>query len=169
MPSKTEKETPDFFDQATEAMKDDVVKDEGEIGAEEWDPQSEGQALRGVFIKAVPKPTRFGVGYNVVVKDLDTEEFIKVWCKRSMLRSQLLEASPKQGGLIVFLYNGLKEGQQNDYHSYQVRADSMDADYWSRITRKGAEEQIAFDATGGRPNQENAAPASQLGPDEAPY
>ena len=141
----------DFFDEAAEEMEESITDDEGEIGADEWDPKNAGEALRGVFLKAVPKPTRYGLGYNVIVKDLDTNVMVKVWCKRSMLRGQLLDAEPKPGKLIMFKYNGTKEAANgNEYHSYQVRAEESDPDYWAGVTHEGAKAQMEFDERGPR-------------------
>lgn len=173
MPSKTDsknKKVDDFFDDAIKDMGDATTEDEGAIGAEEWEPESAGQALRGVFIKAIPKATRYGVGFNVVLKDIDTKEYVKVWCKRVMLVNQLLDASPAVGSSVVFLYNGEKEGGNGrPFHSYQVRSSDNDDALWSGIKAEGAKLQQAFDATGGRPAQDNAPAGSQLAPDEAPY
>jgi hypothetical protein len=170
MPSKKQETDTEFFDDAIKDMGENTTEDEGAIGAEEWDPESAGQALRGVFIKAIPKATRYGVGYNVVLKDIDTKEYVKVWCKRVMLVNQLTDASPAVGSSVVFLYNGEKEGGNGrDFHSYQVRSSDNDDALWSKIQAEGYKLQAAFDQTGGRPAQDNAPAGSQLAPDEAPY
>lgn len=156
----------DFFDEALNDMKGSIVEDEGTIGAEEWDPKSEGQALRGIFTKAEAKATRYGPGFNCIIKDTDTGAFIKVWAKRSMLKSQLLDASPAAGSPIVFLYNGEKtaEGSGNTYHSYQVRAAKSDSELWKKYTAEASAAQRAFDERGAAP----AAPVLDDGLD-VPY
>ena len=140
----------DFFDEALEDMTATVTEDEGEIGAEEWEPESAGQALRGIFMKAAPKATKYGTGYTAVIKDVDTNEYVKVWCKRTMLKRQISEDSqPAPGSPVVFKYNGLKPGQNgNDYHSYQVRAEKSDPQYWLDIMNQGHKLQVEFDQRG---------------------
>lgn len=150
----------DFFDKAMEDMDAHKADDEAEVNADEWEPTSEGQMLRGVFLKAIRKVTSYGVGYNVLVKDTDTGYVVKVWCKRSMLKGQLLEASPKPGKLVVFKYNGKHMGSNGyEYHAYQVRAEEMDPAYWAKIT-KPTEEEL-------RPTPQPAVPS--FSDDEVPY
>ena len=143
----------DFFDEALKDMEQTVTEDEGEIGAEEWEPTNAGQALRGIFMKAVAKPTRYGTGYTVIIKDLDSDSYVKVWCKRTMLRRGVAEeAQPAQGSAIVFKYNGEKDADNgNTYHSYQVRAEKSDPEYWRGIIAQGVQAQMAFDNRGPAP------------------
>lgn len=159
--------TTDFFETAMADMEDSLVEDQSTIDSEEWDPKNAGEALQGIFIKAEPKATKYGLGYNVVIKDIHSGTYVKVWCKRSMLRGQLLDAQPKAGTEIAFKYNGLQESQQgNDYHSYQVRAAQADPEAWHALMAKGAALQQEYDTKGG-----GAAPAATVtnADLEAPY
>lgn len=150
----------DFFDDALEKMDEGKDKDEAEAKAEEWEPKSEGETLRGIFLKATRKKTDWGVGFTVIVRDIDTGLAIKVWCKRSMLKSQLLSASPAKGSPIVFKYNGTIETSNGyEMHSYQIRAEKSDPKYWAGITKPSPEELIPT------PKPE----VTNFGPDEAPY
>jgi len=163
MPEKTKD---DFFEGASDDMDEHREEDEGPQAADEWDP-AEGGVLRGVFLKAVRKSTNFGPGYNVIVKDIDTELIIKVWCLRSMLKQQLLDASPAAGSPIVFKYNGEKEGSGDyPFHSYQVRAEKSDPALWAELTKPDAEELEEMAAKAASPV---VATASSLPPDEAPF
>lgn len=155
----------DFFDKAIEDMKEAEIEDESDLAGEEWEPSQAGQALRGYFSKAVPKATQYGYGYTVVVKDHDTNQFVKVWCKRKMLLEQLLLASPRVGAPIVFVYNGEKEGYRNPYHSYQVRADQSDPELWKQLEAKARAAQEAFDR-GSAPRTVGEAIAADT---EVPY
>jgi hypothetical protein len=157
----------DFFNDAIKDMQEHTIDDESDIAGEEWDPTAAGQALRGYFSKATPKGTQYGPGYTVVIKDHDTGEYVKVWCKRKMLMDQLLDASPKVGTPVVFVYNGEKEGSRNSYHSYQVRAEESDPEYWTDMTRKAVKAQEEYNARQAAPIAVTQGPID--GPEEAPY
>lgn len=149
----------DFFDEAMEDMSTKVVKDEGETGAEEWTPQNAGEALQCVFIKAKRKNTKYGPGFNVLVKDVISEEYIKIWAQRSMLKSQLLDASPAIGSPMVLVYNGQKDGANGyPFHSYQVRAEKSDVELWKKYVTEPID-----DAKPAKPE------VVEYGPDEVPY
>jgi len=124
----------EFFDKAAEDMKASLTSEESQAAADEWNPTSEGEALRCVFIKAWTKDTRYGPGINVLVKDVDTDLYVKVWAKRSMLKQQLLDAAPAVGSPTVFVYNGQREGANGyPFHSYQVRTERSDDELWKKV------------------------------------
>lgn len=165
----TEEVEGDWFSEANEDMEGSQTEDEGDIGGDEWDPQNAGEVLRGVFLKGVRKRTQYGVGYTVVVKDLDTNVVVKVWCMRTMLRNQLLDASPAPGSPIVFRYNGMQEATPNDFHSYQVRAQKQDPAYWAKLTTPTPEELEEEQLKAEQKATPTVAASGELAPDEAPF
>jgi hypothetical protein len=150
----------DFFDKAIEQLDDALEVGEAESGADDWDP-TEGDVLRGIFLKASVIPTKYGPAILAIVRDLEDERSLKVWCTRSVLKSEILESIPKPGSKIVIRYSGERTAKSgNMFHLYQVASEKMDADYWGPLLR-------AIHA----PQSPRAAAkkADFVPPDEAPF
>ena len=159
-------EATNFFDEAQEELKKEAAEEAQYEDLETWnqpDELSPGAALRGIFMKAVPQATKYGTGYRVIVKDVDTDVYVEVWAKGTVIRDGILNASPAKGSPIVFLYNGMRtSGSGNDYPHYSVRSEKADPEYWAKVTAEGARKQLERD------NRVEAPPEDDS-PDEAPY
>lgn len=156
-----------FFDDALEDAKKEAAEEAQFEDLETWndtDKLTEGMALRGIFMKAVPQPTKWGTGYRVIVKDIDTDTYVEVWAKGTVIRDGILNASPAKGSPIVFLYNGQRtSGSGNEYPHYTVRTEKSDPEYWRGVTAEGARKQLERDQRATQPEPEDDSP------DEAPY
>jgi len=165
----TDKKAEDFFASSKESIETEEKEHTADAEADEWSPESPGQ-LRGYFMKAQrylsKKYPERGPSYKAFIKDYDTGVTITVFCARKMLRVGILDASPKVGTLIVFDYQGMKSGKSGyDYHSYYVRAEESDPEYWAEVTRPpaGEMEEIA------RAQAQEAEASSFESPSDAPY
>ena len=153
----------DWFKSAAADMEAEVEEIQAEADLDEWDPEP-GDILNGVFLKAIPKPTKYGIGYLVLVKDLENnDETVKVWASRKTLKEGLIGMAPAQGAMLSIKYVGLMDGYQgNAYNLYQVRANEEDRGLWNALQEEGARKQAQF-----KENQD----APDLAPEdlEAPF
>jgi hypothetical protein len=166
-PKKEKKEEGSVFDDLLDTLKDDKEQEAEVMEADEWDLDSKGSALRGIFISAERKPTSFGSGYEVLVRDVDTDLLMQVWCLRGSLRDAVRKAAPKVGTEIVFVNNGQQEGRTEgrDWWWYQVKASESNQVYWDALdkvqpdeVRKSIEEADRKRATSAESYDENEAP-----------
>lgn len=152
----------DFFDDIEGDLDQDLVDQQEARDADDWDPK-EGTILKGVFLKVNgPIMTKYGSTWVALVKDLGTDKTINVWLSRKVLRTEMLDAAPKQGGEFAIRYVGERETQDgsNSYHLYQVRVPDGGSDpaYWTQALT-GYE----MDQT---PTEDDDKPVP---PDEAPF
>lgn len=132
----------DWFEDQKAEMDTAAKEEKEQHDAASWEPEV-GDTLEGVFVKAtVVKTKRYGPAYEVYVRTRgNTKKFdgpiVRVFVLRSVLRSQLTDAFPARGKLIVIQYYGLVESENGrDYHSYQLRAEEQDLEYWTPLIRK---------------------------------
>lgn len=127
----------DVYDDLMDELKEEQVEEAEEMEADDWDLDSKGSALRGVFVKAERKPTKYGSGYQVLVRDVDTDVLVQVWCLRGSLRDAVRKAAPKVGASIVFVNNGQQESNTggNDWWWYQVKTDETNEQYWDALDK----------------------------------
>lgn len=124
----------DFFEDAVTDMAKDEEQQQLAENAETWDPKP-GDLLRAVFLSASTVVTQYGPSILAIVKDLDTEEGLKIWCSRTVLKNEIIEAAPAPGTLLAIKYIGEQESKDGSftYHLYQVRAQQQDREYWNKV------------------------------------
>lgn len=138
----------DWFDDTLEEMEQAAAEQAEEAEAYEWVAEAKaGDSLKGVFLKAVPVHTKYGVAYSVFVRALESDgehyeegETVKVFCSRTTLIGELKDALPRPGKLVIFHFAGKKETRQGnrEYYLYQVRAEEQGLDYWRDIAKAAA-------------------------------
>ncbi len=120
-----------FFDSLDGEMEKQAKQDIADKDANDWNPENEGDTIKGIFLKVTYIDTKYGVSPLAIVRDLDSGESHKVWCSRKALRGQMEEAVPTPGTPIGIRYGGFVEtpdGNYDGYHLYTVRTPERDAD-----------------------------------------
>ncbi len=103
----------------------------------------------------------------LIVKDVDTNEHLKVWASRTVLRTELEQLKPAIGSPLAIQCMGKVEGKQGAYYLYNAVAERSDEAVWNEAER-------AFWIRDNKRRKEEAnqpAPVQRTdyGPDEAPF
>lgn len=160
----------EFFDGLDAALVEQEKTAMSEREAATWEPEEAGDTLKGIFLKVTYVADKFNPGKFkpiVVVKDIETDESVKVWGSRTALRNQLEQTHPSPGTQIGIRYGGFTDtpdGDYDGYHSYTVVVPPMTADdaklgfeYWEQQRQQAVEAK-----------QEERA-NKPMRPDEAPF
>ena len=116
----------DFFDGLDESLAKQAEDDASGRDAATWEPEDSGDTIKGVFLKVDFVADKYNPGQYkpvAIIKDVDTNESMKVWGSRTALRNHLVENHPTPGMAIGIRYNGFTEtpaGDYEGYHSYTV-------------------------------------------------
>jgi len=103
----------------------------------------------------------------LIVKDVNTNEHLKIWASRTVLRTELEQLKPAVGSPLAIQCMGKVEGKQGAYYLYSAVAESSDegvwntaeAEFWVRDEKRRKEE-------AGKPAE---VERTSYGPDEAPF
>ena len=166
--------TDDFFKDAEETLakkaldseKEQEQRDE-EKEYEFWD-EEETPLFKCVLEKLSYWRDKWGNLVPIlIVKDVDTDEHIKVWCSRTMLKRAVEDLEPAIGAPMALQYLGKQEGKNGSYFVYNAIAGSIDPELWDTERKKFLKNEVER-------AKEDKAPvetsnSSGYAPDEAPF
>lgn len=103
----------------------------------------------------------------LIVKDIDTNEHLKIWASRKILRSELEQLKPAIGSPLAVQCLGKVEGKNGPYYLYQAVAEKSDPAVWAEAERAFS----VRDAQRRKDEADQPAPVkrTEYGPDEAPF
>ena len=136
-----------------------------------WQPD-EGDTLKGVFVQVKYIETRYGVKPLALVRPLNGDALVEVWCSAMVLNEEMEGLAPSQGTPIGIRFEGLQTSDAgNDYNLHTVMIPERDEaqiavgqEYWrtqqANPKMKRARQAPRQPATGGTAggNQGDLAP-----------
>jgi hypothetical protein len=103
----------------------------------------------------------------LIVKNVDTDEHLKVWGSRTMLKRSLEDLEPAIGTPMALQCLGKQEGKNGSYYLYNAIAEKIDPELWAAARNKFLkEEKERADET---PEPAATSNTSGYAPDEAPF
>jgi len=161
----------EFFDGLAEGLKDKAALDERDDDATTWEPENDGDMVKGIFTKVSFVADKYNPGTFkpvVVIKDIETGENVNVWGSRKVLKDQLIEAHPLPGTGIGIRYSGFVATPDKDFDGYHLYAVII-----SDRTPEEAAEGLAHWRAAAVTAQEAPEPTPErvapVGPKDAPF
>ena len=155
----------DFFDSLDQAYE----KAEQAGDTDTWKPIEAGEQLKGIFLNVTYVLGDHGWSPVGVIRDIKTEESVKVWFSSGILKERIVDLAPAPGTPVAIRYDGTKKSEKGFNYKLHVVAmpDREEGDvilgreYWDAQEADAHEKEDA--------KQAERASVQADRPDEAPF
>lgn len=143
--------------------------EKAEQDAESWEPTEAGETLKGIFLEVEYVKTQYGWSPLGIIRDVNTNDSLKVWMSARVLRDKMESLKPAPGTPIAIRFDGMQTSDKGrNYKKYVVAMPDREEgdvilgqEYWAKIMDEYKEREAA------KANEKSAR--ATAGPDEAPF
>jgi len=143
--------------------------EKAEQDAESWEPTEAGETLKGIFLEVDYVKTQYGWSPLGIIRDVNTNNSLKVWMSAAVLRNKMEALKPAPGTPIAIRFDGMQTSDKGrNYKKYVVAMPDREEgdvilgrEYWD------GQEQKALDKDAEKQTQRAAVQGDR--PSEAPF